>query len=207
MPGLCNSASSPVWCIFSFRVKTDIMFVFNMSVFNGNRSSIWSHRQNNAQPHTLPLMWQRSRLSRQSYSLIKRWNRFAILHAKQSVDKAICLSFMSPGGRHTLPNSYTGSLGLRWRLCVCVCVCVSTYVPIMYIHTWMRICIVLDLLSVFYDGVCLCLAQSAYVFVCDSECVYRGKMPLAFFFFFSFSIFRLTKWWLYPFWIKRRPSY
>lgn len=69
---------------------------------------------------------------------------------------------------------------------VCVFVCVFTYVPVMYIHTWMPICIVLDLLWLcFWHSLCVC--------VCDSECVYRGKMPRALFFFFFTLYFQTHK--------------
>lgn len=70
---------------------------------------------------------------------------------------------------------------------VCVFVCVFTYVPVMYIHTWMPICIVLDLLWLcFWHSLCVCVFVTASVFI-------EGKCPRLFFFFFFTLYFQTHK--------------
>ncbi len=153
--------------------------------------------------------------SRESYGLVKQRNWFAILHAKQSVDKAICLCHLCPWADTVLCQTSTEGVWDSDGSCVCVYVWVSTYVPVMYIHTWMPICIVLDLMNanVFYSCVCVCLTECVCVcvcvclFVCDSECVYSQKNALGSLFLLFLSLFSDTQSDdIILFWIKRRSK-
>ncbi len=116
------------------------------------------------------------------------------------------LSIMSPSRHRTLPNCHAGSLGLRCQLCVFVCV--FTYVHIMYIHSWMPICIPFELTTanVFYDCVCVCLLQCACGCLRVTASVFTGRKSPGLCFAFSLSIFKHTKRWHYPLQLKRRPE-
>lgn len=131
-------------------------------------------------------MWQWHIAAQQSYGLVKRWNRFAILHSKQSVDEAICRRRLCPRADAVLCQTATEGVWDSDGACVCFCVCVHICAGNVHPHMDAHMYCVRSFMVVF-------LTQSVCVCVCDSECVYRGKMPRALFFFLLHSLFSDTQ--------------
>lgn len=131
-------------------------------------------------------MWRWHIVAQQSYGLVKRWNRFAILHSKQSVDEAICRRRLCPRADAVLCQTATEGVWDSDGACVCFCVCVHICAGNVHPHMDAHMYCVRSFMVVF-------LTQSVCVCVCDSECVYRGKMPRALFFVFFTLYFQTHK--------------